>query len=564
MTKPECYWLSLDPNSPTSGYWDQGIVKLTLDGRLWPSEPLVAGHHEVTELPEADVAAVVIPGARNVDHFWQIAKELEKIARPVVFITSDEESLFPWWQFSHEEMRLWVQTPKPEHLLLQTAGGVRPRWLPEGFAEDTLDQVDTLGDLASDGFEDRPIDVVLMGQETHDRRREAFGAVRAVPGDRHTVVLGTNGFAQGLGRRGYLSLMSKSRVAPCPSGPVSVDTFRCWEALECGCTPIFDDGGSGFWDGTKLAGPIPRAGDWSEMIREALDDPAPGGKMVWRNICAGAWWQDLKRSLYGRMAWDLEQAASDWGVTILMTTSPIESHPDISIIQETLRSAQALLPYSPVAICADGVRPEQEHLRNNYFEYLARLLHWIRRDHIPAVLSLSSSWGHQANSVRQGLDLVETEHILFVEHDTPIVNSEWIDVGLILYSFGPEVVDGSTDYDYDVVRLYHEAIVQPEHQAMMMEEWPNQSDSAITRTSQWSQRPHFAGSDFYRDMLEYHFPHESRTMIEDLMHGVLVESSKRGAHHPKVGIYSFGGLVKFSDHLDGRGSEPKFDMDYGR
>jgi hypothetical protein len=34
--------------------------------------------------------------------------------------------------------------------------------------------------------------------------------------------------------------MAVAKIIPCPSGPVTPDTFRLWEALESGCVPIVD------------------------------------------------------------------------------------------------------------------------------------------------------------------------------------------------------------------------------------------------------------------------------------------------------------------------------------
>ncbi len=90
----------------------------------------------------------------------------------------------------------------------------------------------------------------------------------------------------------------------------------------------------------------------------------------------------------------------------------------------------------------------------------------------------------------------------------------------------------------------------------------------MMRTAQWSQRPHLASTAFYRDMIDRYFNPQSRTMIEDVMHGIVHEAYQRegemGWNLWRLWIYtpetdSLG--IKRSYHLDGRGADPKYDMD---
>ena len=77
----------------------------------------------------------------------------------------------------------------------------------------------------------------------------------------------------------------------------------------------------------------------------------------------------------------------------------------------------------------------------------------------------------------------------------------------------------------------------------------------LRRTVQWSQRPHLAGTDYYRTILADYFPQSARTMIEDRMHSVA--QSEKGH---RLALYHPEGNIKRSYHLDARGDESKFDM----
>ena len=78
----------------------------------------------------------------------------------------------------------------------------------------------------------------------------------------------------------------------------------------------------------------------------------------------------------------------------------------------------------------------------------------------------------------------------------------------------------------------------------------------LRRTFQWSQRPHLAPTGYYRRILG-EFPAAPNTMIEDRMHSVC---QVEPYDHNRLAIYHPDGDIKRSYHLDGRGSEPKFDM----
>ena len=69
-----------------------------------------------------------------------------------------------------------------------------------------------------------------------------------------------------------------------------------------------------------------------------------------------------------------------------------------------------------------------------------------------------------------------------------------------------------------------------------------------------------------RNILEKYFGLDSRTMIEDVMHGVLFNLYKNrgidGWMEHKFSIYAPGGSIQRSYHLDGRGDREKYEMIY--
>lgn len=257
---------------------------------------------------------------------------------------------------------------------------------------------------------------------------------------------------------------------------------------------------------------------------------------------------------------------------VVVSTSPIPSHPSAEIIEETLRSIEERCDW-PILIVADGVRPELEHRRAAYEEYLQKLSvlavgqRWLWRNRLAG-----DPWLHQARAVatalhrwelgREGAGMPVPPALLFMEHDTPLVGEVPLD----------DMADMVAANFADVVRLYHEKLLQPEHAQLFypspeearLRSVSMQGGGPFVRTRQWSQRPHVARWSYYRRMLEQHFPESSRTMIEDRMHSVAQsapEEHRIWLYLPE-GDYPGGLGTQRSDHLDGRGADPKFEMRY--
>jgi hypothetical protein len=535
----DVYWLH------GSGWWDQGLIERLLDDRLWitPGGYLFVHHHD--EEPTGGAAVLIVPGRYMA--VADVQRILDRLSAAIVVVTSDEESTFSWWELRHPRMRLWVQTADRD-------GDFQP--IGEGFAHDTPDELAALYTLAPP----KPYPWVFAGQVTHERRQEAVAALRAM-GD--GVLHETSSFlaADGLDRTTYLASLAQAKLAPCPSGPETPDTFRGWEALEAGSLPILDnrtprDDRPGYWQRLIGDAPVPRIDNWStlpDLTRRLLADwPANSNR-------AQAWWQRWKRQLAWRMQDDLATVLGSHGsladlrdlVTVVMPTSPIPSHPAIDVIAETIDSVRRHLPTAELLILSDGVRAEQQHLAEAYEEYRRQLL-WASAHRWRNVLPvLFDQHLHQAGITRQGLDLVRTPLILFVEHDTPLTDHELPWDGLARAVLGGVA---------NLVRFHHEAHVLDDHQYLMLDARPIEVEGVpMLRTIQWSQRPHLASTEFYRSLLGRFFPPSARTMIEDRMHSVAQQGDWSAT---KLWLYAPPGDMKRSLHLDGRGGEPKFDMVY--
>lgn len=447
-------------------------------------------------------SVVVLPARQHADKVAAVNEELAKLESCLLILTGDEEASFPIELLNHPNLIVWAH--HRDDTDLRIPNGYTPHTkLPPEPPEKTLNWY-------------------FGGQVTHSARKVMAdhlltrddGALNA-----------TEGFAQG-DKESYLKHMLKAKVVPCPSGPVIGETFREYEALECGAYPLKD---------------------YTELDTAIEEYPANANR-------AFANWQQAKRELVVMLDDTVRQLSGiDYPreeITVLIPTSPIKSHPSTAIIEETVASVRDRLPGSEIILMIDGVREEQSAYRERYDEYIRRLL-W-KANQWNALPLLFEEHTHQAGMTKVALEHVRTPLILFVEQDTPLCED------IPFEGLGGVI----TEDKLDVIRLYPEGRIEPQHAHLMKSKPRKINSQPFVKTIQWSQRPHLAKTVFYKWMIEENFVRNDGTvkksMIEDIVHGKahsLPEKYRIGIYHPE-------GHIKRSTHTDAREDDPKFDMEY--
>lgn len=547
-------WVSYrKPDIIARGYWDQGLLERIMDRTVWrPVNALTFEHHDGFDtLPTGRGAVVVVPAQHHADVELvdRLNHDISSLPWCLLILTGDECSLFPWRALHHPNMRLWIMTPRRE--IHQQSGA---RFIGEGWHADTPDT------LAA-GTPNKTLDWFFAGQVTHPRRSQCARILQTL---HDGELIQTEGFTLGLDRHDYLHRMAAAKVAPAPSGPGTPDSFRLYEALEAGALPIADARcpnrhNDRYWQLVYGDVPFPIIDDWADLpdvIDLALQAwPAPANR-------ASAWWQQYKRQL----AYDLDDdiralTDTDAGgaladrITVIMPTSVIPSHPSTAVIVETIDSIRTQLgPNVEIIVTIDGLRDEQADRRDDYLEYQRRLVWATNHQMTNVVPVIVDSHVHQGNLARIALALVRTPGVLFCEHDTPLC-------GDIPWS---RLADAIEERQANVIRLHHEASILEPHRHLMVDDTPHDiAGIPMLRTMQWSQRPHLAATDFYRRTISTYFGQQSRSMIEDVMHGVVDqawrEHGEAGWDDWRIWMYAPPGDMKRSLHLDGRGDAPKFD-----
>jgi hypothetical protein len=214
MNDLKAYLYSVKQEDCASDKWDYGLLKQFFNkNNIKPDR--------VTILPKADRAFVVIPGPQNVDYEDQISEELNKIDRVVLFITGDESATFKVDKIKHDNIEIWIQYPHKKHSQYNKLALGVPQHLSNNLPE----------------YQGKSYDVFFSGQITHQRRQEL---ATVMPDISNSFYNPTNGFAEGLKPKQYYDKMFLSKIVPCPSGAMVVDSFRFYEAIEMLCLPIGD------------------------------------------------------------------------------------------------------------------------------------------------------------------------------------------------------------------------------------------------------------------------------------------------------------------------------------
>lgn len=568
MTIPVVFY-SPNPDRPPRGYWDMGMLEDIFSGDMW--RPATSYRYEILDsLKDAqDGAVVVIPARDQYEFIDEINEALSALKWVVLMLVGDEEATFPVEKIKHPNIFIWVMSPRPDrHDAYNKLGtGYPPQARP--FLRKYRAEADKRG-----------YDFHFAGQVTHKRRLEMAYQIGIIREFRHVnnlngYYLPTEGFTQGEEPKDYYRNMANSKVAFAPSGPETPDSFRLFEALEAGCIPMADtrdpknvfpdDYWQWFFEGEV---PFPVITDYETLqgyTIEAVANWKPLSNQIF------AWWQNYKRDLCYRVMKQVHILTGNEGtyfpaetpdeqITVIVPTSVIPKHPSTAILEQTIDDVRAQLPDAEIIITFDGVRDQQKDRQADYDEYIHRAL-WLCNNKWHNVLPvIYTEHNHQARMLREVLPKVRTQYILYVEHDAPVTPDRIIEWDKILEA----VKDGTAD----VVRLHHEELCLPEHEHMMVDHKTDIVHGApMRRTVQWSQRPHLASVAFYERILRQHFHPESRTMIEDVMHGVVHQEYERygvnGWYNYRLWLYcpetdKIG--IKRSYHTDGRGKDSKYEM----
>ncbi len=272
MKQSNCYLYSFNEEDCAADKWDYGLLKEIFDKHN-------IEQIKVNSLSITDRAFVVIPGPQNIGHEKHISKELKNISRLVLFITGDEEGVFDIDRIDHPNAEIWIQYPHKKHEAYNK--------LPVGVPQHLKNNLPN--------YKTKTYDLFFAGQITHQRRQQLAEAIALV---NNALYKPTDGFARGDKPIYYYDNLASSKIAACPAGAVSIDSFRLYEAIEMMSLPIVD-----FIDSSGLEDdfyqrlfnevvPFYKTKDWNELsnINLKLLEAYPNNMHT--VVC---WWIKYKR-----------------------------------------------------------------------------------------------------------------------------------------------------------------------------------------------------------------------------------------------------------------------------
>lgn len=547
-------FISYKAEVPPDSYWDQQMIKDLFSKEMWSWSKQYDFKIRYDFKDITGGAIVVMPARNQVDRVDNLNADIALLPWCIVMLTGDEESLFPFEKITHPNWKLWVMSPRPDR-------HKDARYLGSGYTPHTRSEL-------KKHTGEKSINWFLSAQMNHNRRlscaAELDGIQDRIPGELYR----TPGFIQGMDPSEYYYKIARSLIAPAPCGGYTPDSFRLFEALEAGCIPIADEECVDYVPGLSYWGwffgeapPFPLIHDYHgtyEYIRDALIDGQRKANKVF------AWWQKKKREMAYNLRKDIKELSGiDFTdpITVIIPTSTIPSHPSTEIIEKCIEDVRKKLPESEIIIMIDGLSERFPERRDIYTEYTRRLLwkcNFQWKNVLPLVFDTPT---HQVGMTREALTYVTTPAILFVEHDAPLCPDPEF-----TYPWD-SLVSTIMRGDANVVRFHHEASILPESKHLLLGEVELVDGVSMVKTSEWSQRPHLARTEFYREMLRNYFLPDAFGMIEDHIYGKCLNACKDNG---LMGWYSWrvwifhpeGDNIKRSYTLDGRKEDPKYDEDY--
>lgn len=537
-------------------WWDLGILSDIFSNKIWQTGYEFRHYDGIDSLPaDSHGAVAVVPARLWVGKEEEINNQLQKLDFALLMLAGDEESLFAVEKITTPNTRIWVMSPKiGRHDSYGKLGSGYPLHLHEYMPLNAPNKV---------------MDYFFAGQVVNNKRREeCAAALELIKEDAkwnnlEGEYLLTKGFTQGDPPTQFYTKMLSAKTGPAPSGPCTHDSFRLFELLECGTVPIADDiVASGeaqkYW--TWFFGeepPFPSLNNYEDLatyIKVVTDDyPRYNNKVM-------AWWLDKKREMAITIGNQIQEISGimpeQQNITVVVSSSPIKSHPSTEIIEQTIHDIRVHLPKSEIIIMQDGIRAEDEPKREAYEEYQRKLL-WLVGHAWNNIRVISfKEHKHQSGMLRDVLPQITTPLMLFNEHDTPLTP----DMPIEWDNLSQAILTGQAN----VIRLHHEKLVLPEHGHLMISGVEDVCGAKMRKSIQWSQRPHLASVAFYKHMLSTYFSEESKAFIEDRIYGKCLESydidGMMGWNLWKLWVYHpDGGNIQRSYDLDGRGGEKKYD-----
>ena len=232
------------------GNWDHGVLLSIFERN---TEKFVQFNNVDARL--AETAIVIVAGRPDVN---ELHERLSILKSGIVILTSEEDAFFDWRNAIPSHLDIWTQYYSPstkkdiaERLLLGAPLRIRDykinRHLPKKYKWS------------------------FVGQVQNPFRQECVDVLKTMDGGFLHVAGAFGGEVNGIEYQQYLDIMCQSEFVICPSGSMCVDSFRLYEAMECGAIPITDSRSPrdsenfNYWNEVHHENTIPQVANWEVL-----------------------------------------------------------------------------------------------------------------------------------------------------------------------------------------------------------------------------------------------------------------------------------------------------------
>lgn len=205
------------------GNWDHGTMLEIFEKnpdkfRQWNDERwLDPMHHKK--------AIVIIAGKPDIQPLHDYLKRFESA---IVILTSEEDAYFEWQKAIPSNCEIWTQYYNPS-----TKSDIKTRLL--------LGAPLRIRDYKINKHLPKKYRWSFVGQVQNPFREECVKVLKTMANGylREVEMFGGHG-KNGMDYQEYLDIMCQSEYVICPAGSMCVDSFRVYEAMECGAIPVTD------------------------------------------------------------------------------------------------------------------------------------------------------------------------------------------------------------------------------------------------------------------------------------------------------------------------------------
>lgn len=243
----------MDTNTPINiiwydgffGCWDHGLL-----ASIFNSDLRFIQHN--SGRPVFDEAIIIMGKPNDLNG---VHEHLSKFKKALIILTSDEDSMWDWRSFIPAHLEVWTQYYYKNKLQIKER-------LLLGFPT-------RLKDVSINKEQERKYFCSFVGQIQNSHRQKCVDALKQIP-DHFIKIADGFGGVNGLEYQDYINILCQSKVVLCPSGSMCTDSFRVYEALECGALPIVeprsprDEKHFNYWK-EVYAGILPCMDDWASL-----------------------------------------------------------------------------------------------------------------------------------------------------------------------------------------------------------------------------------------------------------------------------------------------------------